>query len=352
MLWQGGALASLGDVLIGISVTAFLTVVGIKAQAGSAEMKSGVHVLVFCVYAPALAVIIESMNSIIIATRNTTILIFLISTLTASLVHYIIWDTRSRRRKLDSGIGIPPVAGAVPAYVKTHTTTSEYHQSVVELEEHGVDFAFIQSRIAPYFLPPDAVQYVAELRFGAGNPLLQRYVEAQDKRRKAFFRLVARGAVIREIYPRSRLVNYVTTGSHLGDLWPLTPDLMQQLLREWQRAIVQFPNYTVAIADEPVPMKYHVIDRRCVVLHEPIGRGDAHRLNSVFMFGGSLAERFAKDFDLVWDVIDPRWRDSKEISSWIDTDLYAASQLRLSAQHGAESRVQHDPSPRRRESKR
>lgn len=352
MLWQGGVLASLGDVLIGISVTAFLTIVGIRAQSGSAEMKSGVHVLVFCVYVPALAVIIESMKSVIIATRNTTILILLIGILAASLAHYIIWDTRRGKRKPDSGISIPPVAGAAPAYVKTHTTTSEYHQSVVELEEHGVDFAFIQSRIAPYFFPPEAVRYVAELRFGAGNPLLQRYVEAQDKRRKAFFRLIARGAVIREIYPRSRLLSYVTTGSHQGDLWPLTPDLMQQLLREWQRAIVEFPNYTVAIADEPVPMKYHVVDRRCVILHEPIGRGDAHRLNSVFMFGNSLAEKFAKDFDLVWDVIDPRWRDSNEISSWIDTDLYAASQLRLTAQHNAEDRVQHDSSPRRRGNKR
>jgi hypothetical protein len=329
MLWQGGAFAGQGAVLIGTSITALLTLLGIKSQTSISIRAQGMQAVVFFIYAPLLVVAVNALPALLDTTKANSWLVLVLALATATLVHYSLVSTASHSRASFNLTNKPPVDGAVPAYVKTHSTTSDYHNSVVALEEGGQDFALVQYRIAPYFLPPEAVEHIAQLRFGAGNPLRDRYIDAQAKRRKAFFQLIARGAQIREIYPRNRLMNYVTTGTHFGELWPLTPDLMERLLREWQRAIVTFPNYTVAIADESIPMKYHVIDGRSVILHEPVGRGDSHRLNSVFILDPTIGSRFAADFDLVWGLIDPRWRDAEHISAWIDDGLIPAAKIRL-----------------------
>ena len=68
-------------------------------------------------------------------------------------------------------------------------------------------------------------------------------------------------------------------------------------------------------------MKYHVIDSKAVIIHEPIGRGDSHRLNSAIILDQVVGSRFAADLDMVWGLVDPMWRDPRFISEWIDSEL-------------------------------
>jgi hypothetical protein len=327
LLWHGDAQSGIViGALFGLFITGVCTIAGLKAQ--SSEPLSGralaLHLLLFTCYAPIVVFIVQVLPERLVATRGSALLFVAVLLLLAAAVHMLLVQRRAIRMRALVPPAIAPrgqLDASIAAHVATYAASDAYHRAIVQLEEQGSEFCFVQYRIAPYFLPEAAVEHVASLRFGAGSPLKEKYIEAQRKRRDAFNHLIARGARVREIYPRSRLVSYIKTGTHLGEMWPLTPDQMVELLSGWRHAIASFPNYTVAIADESVPMKYHLIDEKAVILHEPIGRGDSHRLNSVFILNETIGARFSEDFEMVWDLIEPAWRDSEKIVSWIDTTL-------------------------------
>lgn len=321
MLWHGGVFSGPGVFLLGVSVTASLTVGGIWAQASSFTMTRIAHILVIACYLPLLPIVVELLPKALAPTRITALLTLILTVALLGSIH--IATTRSLRSP--STVIPPPTSIALSetasAYVLAHSSASNYHKSVIELEQKCSDFRYVQYRVAPYFLPAKAVEHVADLRFGTGDAQRERYIKSQEDRRAAFFRLIGRGASVREIYPRGRLLSYVESGTHFADLWPLTPELMQQLLVQWRDAIVHFGNYNVAIADESVPMKYHVLDSEAIIFHEPIGRGDSHRINSLFILDPALGATFAQDFDLIWSLIPPKWRDPSGLAQWIDTEL-------------------------------
>ena len=329
-MWKDGAFSGVGAVLLGLAVSALITTLGLAAQASELRFSRTVNSLLLVTYAPSILVVVNSLPDSVSPNPQSSYVISILSITAGALIHCVVALRRTLKISGARKLAVhQPLKGAVPAYVLTHSTTSQYHKSVAAIEERGTDFRYVQYRISPYFLPSAAVAYVADSRFGTGNPLREAYIDAQARRRKAFFQLIARGACVREIYPRDRLLNYIATGTHAGGLWPLTPELMRDLIIEWRNAILTFPNYMVGIADDSVPMKYHLVDEATVIIHEPIGRGDSHRLNSIFILDQEVGRQFATDFDLVWELIDPKWRDPESLRVWIDNELLPTSQHRV-----------------------
>ncbi|HEY3685715.1 MAG TPA: hypothetical protein VGL93_21975 [Streptosporangiaceae bacterium] len=299
------------------------------AASSAFEVGGRVHLLLAAGYLPLLPVIADVLPRKITPTPLVAYVLLALACVWALSVHLGVVFTVHARKTAGRAASAVTIEGATPAEVLTFTSTEKYHQAVTELERRGNDFRYVQNRIAPYFLPAAAVEHVARLRFGDGDAQRGHYIESQRNRRTAFFELIGRGATVREIYPRERILRYAQTGTHTGELWPLTPQLMEQLLLEWKDAIQRFDNYHIAIADESIPMKYHVIDENVIVLHEPIGRGDSHRLNSMFAIDAAVGKRFADDFDLVWSLIDPCWRDPDQLGRWIDEELIPLARKRL-----------------------
>ncbi|WP_420130368.1 hypothetical protein [Longimicrobium sp.] len=219
--------------------------------------------------------------------------------------------------------------GLVSAQVLVNTSVAEYRRAVVKAEAQGKDFAYIQRRLAPYLHKDEALHYIATQRFGAGNPEMEAYVAAHQSRRAAFFSALGAGVRYRELFPRSAIVRYVATGTHSDEMWPLPVSTIIELLDNWREVLLRYHNYYVGISDHALPIKYHVIDAECVILHEPVGKGDDIRLNSLFIYGRDVASIAVKDFDLVWGLIDPEWRDRERIARWISEELVPLANRRL-----------------------
>jgi hypothetical protein len=342
MIFEGGLTGPVGVFLLGLSATAVVALLIASVQGPMTRFPVALNMVVGVAYLPIVLIAVNGLPSGIVDKTRTGLLVLLLGAIISGLIHYIIWQRYGSSRRPDGNTDDFTSAG--PS-VKTTFSSGDYHKLVVKAEQVAKDLCYIQFRVAPYFLSTEAIRHMAKLRFGEGNDDGDKYVEAQDARQKAFFRLMSSGARIREIYARDRLIQYVMTGTHQTNLWPLPPAMIIQLLNNWRRAVISNPNYFVAISDENVPFKYHVIDRHKVVIHEPIGRGDKNRLNALIIDDSRTAEMVAKDFEYVWSLVDTRWRDREHVGQWIEEFLIplavqSRSVARMRAPEGSESSVE------------
>jgi hypothetical protein len=339
MLFHGGLGGTVGILLLGVAATGAVSLLTtISVQQGRRHIPLPLHLVVASTYLILLSVVVDELPSKLIPSKDTAWFFFGVVALASVMIHSlgVAGVRRSRRiatpRDVDGAPtttrppNIPERATAV--YALVNLSVSDYRTAVAAAEQSGVDFRYIQRRIAPYFNTDSMLRAIAQQRFGAGNQEGQEYVAAHRQRREAFFAMLEKGARYREIFPRAAILQYVRTGTHAEDMWPLTPATVVDLLNNWRDALLNYPNYHVAISDEALPIKYHVIDENLLIIHEPVGRGDTIRFNSFFTFGESVAKPVAEDFDLVWSLIDPLWRDREHLNSWIVDDLVPLAQRR------------------------
>ena len=340
MLFAGGLSGPIGLLLIGVAATAVLTLCGVIAASVSRQHSWSVHLIVAVIYLPILALVADSLPSSLSLSKAGTWLVFMLGSAAALLFHACLTfelrlraeqrQSKGRSRHGDHGPALSrePPENAPLAHALANVSVGAYRDAVVSAEEDAHDYAFVQRRVAPYFNSDDMLRFIATQRFGAGNREADAYVSAHRRRRDAFFASLASGARYREMFERRALLSYVRTGTHSAEMWPLTPDTMLDLLENWRTALREQSNYYVGITDEAMPLKYHVIDNERLVLHEPIGKGDAIRFNSLFVYSRDIAEIVASDFELVWGLIDPEWRDRQRIAAWIQDELMPLARQR------------------------
>jgi len=326
--------------LLGLSGTAFTSLfAAIGTQSRPKHMTLPLHALLAAAYIPLILVAVNAIPPKLMAPSWAAWFVLGLAVFGATTTHSLIavgYRLVVAQKVRDAAVGPAPsklVSRELPqrchpAYVMINASVADYREAVASAEQAGRDFAFVQRRIAPYLNSDEMLRFIATHRFGAGNAEMNAYVSSHQRRRQAFFACLDSGARYREMFPREAILSYVQTGTHAEEMWPLAPATVVDLLKNWRQTLLQYPNYHVGISDHHLPIKYHLIDGECVILHEPVGKGDDFRLNSVFVYGQQIGGMVAKDFDLVWGLIDPEWRDRQKIARWIKDELIPLARRR------------------------
>lgn len=329
---------SVAWILAGIACTFLATVLTVR-RIGKRHKRFSLtaHVLMVGAYLPLVIIVLALLEPRFKGTSPGRVLTLGLASVTFPCAHALMASWRRLRDLRSEGSGratselglkrIPP-ARSVMARVLVNCSVAEYRDAILDAESEASDFAFVQRRIAPYLNSDEMLRFVAAQRFGEGHPETHAYVATHQRRRQAFLAALDSGARYREILPRNSIMRYVETGTHSDDMWPLPVAAVVELLQNWRQAILAHPNYYVAISDYALPLKYHVVDGECVVLHEPVGKTEHLRFNSIFIYSKEAAAAVAKDFDVVWGLIDPQWRDSTRVANWIKDELVALARCR------------------------
>jgi hypothetical protein len=329
-----------GWFLIGLVATAVISLfTAIGTQGSPKQFTAPLHWIVIAIYAPLLALLTNSLGHYL-TEKPSSVWLILSLILTVAIVSHGLWASLIRiddlkkllsHRDLDlptEPFSHEPPPGASRGLILVNLSIAEYRTAVVSAEANGRDFAFIQRRIAPYLLSDSTLKFIAAQRFGDGHSEMHAYVASHLLRRQAFMQSLESGAKYREVFSRKTLLDYVKTGTHSEEMWPLPPTAVIDLLKNWQETLLQYPNYYVAISDHNLPLKYHLIDNECVILHEPVGKGEDIRLNSFSIYSREIGTKVRKDFEIIWGMTDPEWRDRHRIARWIKSELIPLARQR------------------------
>ncbi len=321
MFWSGG----IGDVWIGGIFAILVALVGVWANSGRFHFSGPVHLLLALLYAPLCVVVFNYLPSEWFTnSRSMKIVLLVFVVFVAVEIHRVVLFVFASTRAQP----LSPPSAAPAETSTTHNTIESYKTAINEAEGGAKELLYIQHRIAPYFKTDNAINFIASARFGKGSPNFESYTAEHHGRRQAFYRFLADGGVYREIFPRERLLRYVSTGTHADNQWPLPAEEIVMLLTGWKDTLLRYPNFRSAISDESIPIKYHIVDQNLVVLHEPVGKGDVFRLNSVFVHGERTNHSFREDFEIIWSMTPEEWRDANRLSRWITSELIPLAQRR------------------------
>jgi len=330
MIMGGGIAGPVALTLVGIVATSFISILVLISTGDiSLAFRRGkaLQLLIFLCYGPCVIVLVQFIPNAfgpteLAAWTSTVILLIFLMTIQALAL-------RAFQPKSPFPIEVSATfTGGTPALVRTNSSVEAYKEGVVAAERTATSLDYIQWRIPPYYKTREIIEYIATQRFGEGNPNFQVYLDEHLTRAAQHRTLMERGIPIREIYPRERLIRYVTEGTHAENQWPLQPEMVEGMLRSWMSAILRYSHYVVAVTEESVPLKYHVVSKSQVILHEPVGKGDSIRLNSTFIYGAAAVAGYVSDFELLWSTIPPQWRDSMRIAQWIESELIPLAHLR------------------------
>lgn len=197
-----------------------------------------------------------------------------------------------------------------------------YHRLVVEAENTARHIDRIPKRISVLFKGDELIEHIARGRFGPGSPNVKEYREEHVTRRELFYASLRAGNLFcREVYNTDELVGYIGTLTHAGPV-RIPVHLARDMVIRWHDAIVNWPkNYQVGFTKDRIPFKYHIMDGKQVIMHEAIGSADMHRLNAISIFSQSIAEKFTRDFNTIWERTEPRQRDNRYVAEWISENI-------------------------------
>lgn len=214
-----------------------------------------------------------------------------------------------------SSVSQNPTLSATGASVVVSTSAIQYSYLIVAHEHGASRIDRIPKRLSVLFKSEDAVVDIAEQRFGPGSSQVDAYVREHRERKDQFYAQLSSGLVCREIYTKDELKSYFSTGLH-GRLVHLAKEHIEANLTNWLNCLERYSGYMVALTDEAVPLKYEVINRQTVVIHEAIGGNDRDRLNAIFITSVGAGQYFQNDFDLIWDRTPIAFRKTENIVNW------------------------------------
>ncbi len=319
MFWSG----EISDGWIGALAAVVVALVGAWANTGRIQFSGPIHLLMGLIYVPLCIVVINYLPERWFSNALSVKIMVIILTIAISVgAHRGILLVCSRMNKQNKNETRTEAGEMLPSVTSnTYNTVEKYKTAINEAEGNAEELLYIQHRIAPYFKRNTAIEFIASARFGAGSADYKNYVEEHLGRRQEFYKFLANGGAYREIFPRKQLLKYVSSGTHADNKWPLPADEIVALLTGWRETLLRYPNFKSAISDDSIPIKYHIIDRNLVILHEPVGKGDVYRLNSVFINCEKTNRNFRDDFEIIWSLTDEKWRDAAFLSDWIEAEL-------------------------------
>ena len=205
------------------------------------------------------------------------------------------------------------------AITSTSMTPSEYKELILRAEKDAKSILLLPKRLTVMFKSDEMIRDMARKRYGDGSPYVNAYVSEHTERKAAFYSKLDNGCKVYEIHDREELVKYLTKHQNHVGINQVDDNHVIEMLKLWKKAIVQYQDrYHVAFTDEPLPLKYELVDDRKFIIHESAGKKSLIRLNAIFVNSPEFGKRVHEDFFSIWERTDPEYKSSDYIISWID----------------------------------
>lgn len=205
------------------------------------------------------------------------------------------------------------------AITSTSMTPAEYKALILEAEKDAKSILLLPKRLTVMFKSDEMIRDMARKRYGDGSPYVQAYVSEHTERKAAFYSKLDNGCKVYEIHNRDELVLYLTKHQYHVGIKQVSDNHVVEMLKLWKAAIVQYRNnYFVAFTDEPLPLKYELVDNTKFIIHESAGTNSLTRLNAIFVNSSDFGKKVHEDFFSIWERTNPEYKNSEYIISWID----------------------------------
>lgn len=205
------------------------------------------------------------------------------------------------------------------AITSTSMTPSEYKELILRAEKDAKSILLLPKRLTVMFKSDEMIRDMARKRYGDGSPYVNAYVSEHTERKAAFYSKLDNGCKVYEIHNREELIKYLTKHQNHVGINQVDDNHVIEMLKLWKKAIVQYRDrYHVAFTDEPLPLKYELVDDRKFIIHESAGKKSLIRLNAIFVNSPEFGKRVHEDFFSIWERTDPEYKSSDYIISWID----------------------------------
>lgn len=205
------------------------------------------------------------------------------------------------------------------AITATSMTPAEYKTLILQAEKDAQSILLLPKRLTVMFKSEEMIRDMAKKRYGDGSPYVQAYVSEHTERKAAFFNKLDNGCRVYEIHNRDELVRYLTKHQNHVGIKQVSDNHVIEMLNLWKKAITQYQDrYFVAFTDEPLPLKYELVDDTKFIIHESAGKNSLTRLNAIFVNSPEFGKRVHEDFFSIWERTDPEYKSSEYIISWIE----------------------------------
>lgn len=198
---------------------------------------------------------------------------------------------------------------------------SDYKELILEVEKDSKEILLLSKRLTVMFKSEEMIREMAKRRFGEGSPHIAIYKDEHMQRKAAFYRALDDGCKIYEIHNKTELENYLFSRKHIG-IGQVNCKFILQMLESWKQALQNYPeNYFVALTEETIAIKYELVNREWMVIHESVGAQSDQRMNALFINSKKVSEEIRKDFFTIWERTDNKFREKTYIINWIDEKI-------------------------------
>ena len=226
---------------------------------------------------------------------------------------------------LNSNFSNEPSNGGVVAF----NSNKDYNDAINPLEENSNEIITLTKRINIAFKPDALIKEIANQRFGqvtfeqSEKNNYDIYIDAHKRRTRAFFSYLASGKEYYEIYCGNELIKYIENFYHNG-AENLDRKYLLEQINKWLETIRKYSNYHVLICCREgvsIPLKYKIYDRKCVVMHDSVGKHPQNRVNSFMITDSKTVSKFVIDFETIWNLSEAQDQSKDSICQWIQTNL-------------------------------
>lgn len=207
------------------------------------------------------------------------------------------------------------------AKIEISMSPNDYKELILNAEKGAKTIWLMPKRIHVMFKSDAFIDYLAVKRFGEGSEYIHAYKNEHIARKSALYQGLNDGLIIHELHNKDSLISYVKKQSHNG-VDNIEKSYFVDMLNEWKRILAAYPNnYFVRLTDENLPLKYELINKRRMVMHESVGSTSRDRLNAILIENAVIVEKISNDFSQIWERVDSAHRNNQYIIDFIDTVL-------------------------------
>lgn len=207
------------------------------------------------------------------------------------------------------------------AKIEISMSPNDYKELILNAEKGAKTIWLMPKRMHVMFKSDAFIDYLAVKRFGEGSEYIQAYKNEHIARKSALYQGLNNGLVIHELHNKGGLVLYIKKQSHSG-VDNIEKGYFVEMLNEWKRILALYPNnYFVRLTDENLPLKYELINKKRMVMHESVGNASRDRFNAIFIEDTVMVDKISNDFSQIWERVDPAQRNNQYTIKFIDTVL-------------------------------
>lgn len=207
------------------------------------------------------------------------------------------------------------------AKIEISMSPNDYKELILNAEKGAKTIWLMPKRIHVMFKSDAFIDYLAVKRFGEGSEYIQAYKNEHIARKSALYQGLNDGLIIHELHNKDSLISYVKKQSHNG-VDNIEKRYFVEMLNEWKRILASYPNnYFVRLTDENLPLKYELINKRRMVMHESVGGTSRDRLNAILIENAVIVEKISNDFLQIWERVDSAHRNNQYTIEFIDNVL-------------------------------